>query len=253
MRVSCGTCSRSMFTMWFIASTPSSADRPRSGAPAACADTPWKRNFADLLASDVEWLASLRSLACQCSHGIDVLEEAFAHHVDLAGAPFLGRRTVDADRARRPAGREPVLDGDRGECRRGAEEVMAAGMAGILLRRGRSLRCRLLRDPRQRIELREDPDHGACPSRRSRRTPSACPPHPPRPRSRRRGAAAAAAPSCGSPGSRPRRGPRSRASASIALSRAALVSCADDGRGRRVKAITTTIRTNSLAFRWACH
>jgi hypothetical protein len=53
--------------MCVIASTPSSAERPRSGAPAAWADTPWKRNFADLLASDVSSLASLRSPACQWS------------------------------------------------------------------------------------------------------------------------------------------------------------------------------------------
>jgi hypothetical protein len=56
-----------MLTMLFMASTPSSAERPRSGAAAACAETPWKRNFADLFASELPGLASLRSPACQWS------------------------------------------------------------------------------------------------------------------------------------------------------------------------------------------
>ncbi len=67
MRVSCGTCSRIRLTMKFIASTPSSAERPRSGAPAAWDDTPVKRNFADLLASEDSAFAAFWSSACQSS------------------------------------------------------------------------------------------------------------------------------------------------------------------------------------------
>ena len=56
-----------MLTMWFMASTPSSAERPWSGALAACADTPRKRNLADLLASDAEGFALFTPDGCQCN------------------------------------------------------------------------------------------------------------------------------------------------------------------------------------------
>jgi hypothetical protein len=67
MRASEGMCSRIMFDMTFIASTPSSAERPLSGAPEAWADRPWKRNFADLLDSALSTPAKFTSEACQCS------------------------------------------------------------------------------------------------------------------------------------------------------------------------------------------
>ena len=54
-----------MFTMLSIASTASSAERPLSGAAAACAEMPWNRNFAPTFASVLLGLAALRSPGCQ--------------------------------------------------------------------------------------------------------------------------------------------------------------------------------------------
>ena len=67
MRLRSWTCSRIRFTRKFIASTPSSADRPWSGAPAACAEIPRKRNFAERFASESPGLASFRSPGCHAS------------------------------------------------------------------------------------------------------------------------------------------------------------------------------------------
>ena len=50
-------CSLIRFTIMFIDSTPSSADRPCSGAAAACADMPSNVNRADLLEFEVLGLA----------------------------------------------------------------------------------------------------------------------------------------------------------------------------------------------------
>ena len=85
--------------MAFIASTPSSAERPRSGAAAACADTPRKRNLPVTFARCCSALAALRSPGCHGDDGIDVVEQAGAQHVDLARAAFFGRRAVEAQRA----------------------------------------------------------------------------------------------------------------------------------------------------------
>jgi len=49
-----------------MASTPSSAERPFSGAPEAWAEMPRKRNFADLFASALSMPAKFTSEACQC-------------------------------------------------------------------------------------------------------------------------------------------------------------------------------------------
>ena len=54
-----------MLTIWFIASTPSKAERPSSGAPAAWAEIPLNLNFPDLLELDVLELAELTSSGCQ--------------------------------------------------------------------------------------------------------------------------------------------------------------------------------------------
>jgi hypothetical protein len=63
---------------------------------------------------------------------IRVLEEPGAHHIDLAAAAFLSRRSVQADDARRLRLLEPVLDRDRRADRSRAEEIVAAGVAGAL-------------------------------------------------------------------------------------------------------------------------
>ena len=46
-------------------STASSAERPRSGEPEACAATPWKRNFPEMFASDCEPSTTLPLAGCQ--------------------------------------------------------------------------------------------------------------------------------------------------------------------------------------------
>ena len=58
-------CSLIRFTIMFIDSTPSSADRPCSGAAAACADMPSNVNRADLLEFEVLGLAWLTLPGCQ--------------------------------------------------------------------------------------------------------------------------------------------------------------------------------------------
>src|SRR5262245_9255510 len=59
------TCSRIISTACPISITASSDERPLSGAPAACAACPWKRNFAEIFASDDFRLALLASPGCQ--------------------------------------------------------------------------------------------------------------------------------------------------------------------------------------------
>jgi hypothetical protein len=138
--------------MWFIASTPSRAERPRSGAAAACAETPRKRNFPLRLASEVSGLAVERD--------VDVAEQAGAHHVHLAGAPFFGGRTVDAQRPGTAARRQPLLHRDGRRGRGGAEEMMSAAVAGPQLDQRLTHRYRILRQPGERVELGENRDHG---------------------------------------------------------------------------------------------
>ena len=129
MRVSDGTCSRIRLTIAFIASTPSSAERPRSGAVEACADRPRKRNLPVTLASVLDALDGVAIAGMPRHHGVDVVEQTGAQHVDLARAAFFGGRAVEAQRAAALVGGQPVLDGDRRGGRGGAEQVMAAAMS----------------------------------------------------------------------------------------------------------------------------
>ena len=92
--------------------------------------------------------------------GVNVPEQAVADHVDLAGAAFLRRRAEVAQRAGM-SGREPILHRDRGRERSGAEQVVAAAVARRAVLDGVMIRgLRFLRQPGQRVELADDPDHG---------------------------------------------------------------------------------------------
>ena len=92
-------------------------------------------------------------------HGVDVVEETRAHHVDLARSAFFRRRAVDADGSRRAAALQPVRDRDAGRDRGGAEQVMAAGVTGVLARDRRTVCHGVLVDAWQRVELGEQADH----------------------------------------------------------------------------------------------
>ncbi len=147
-----------MLTIASIASTASSAERPRSGAAAAWAAMPWKRNLADTMARLVDGLGSFDCPGCHGDRRVHVVEQAGAHHVALGAAAFLGGGPVEADRARAPAGREPVLHRDGRRHRAGAEQVVAAAVAGRPFRDRLPLRHRGLRQPRQGVELADERD-----------------------------------------------------------------------------------------------
>ena len=51
----------------FMASTPSRADRPLCGDPAAWAEIPVNLNFADLFEFEDSAFAALELLGCQCN------------------------------------------------------------------------------------------------------------------------------------------------------------------------------------------
>jgi hypothetical protein len=87
---------------------------------------------------------------------IHILEQPGAHHVDLAAAAFLRRRPVDADLPLGAGGFEPALDRDGGGHGAGAEQVVAAGMAGDLVGDRRPVGDRLLGHAGQRVHLGED-------------------------------------------------------------------------------------------------
>src|SRR5262245_4861804 len=92
-------------------------------------------------------------------NGVHIAEEASAHHVDLAGAAFFGRRAVVTQGASVSRRREPLLHGNRrSECT-GTEQVVAASMSGAVFFDGVSRGgLRFLRQPWQGIELADDAD-----------------------------------------------------------------------------------------------
>ena len=91
-------------------------------------------------------------------HHVHVVEQAGAGHVHLAGTALFRRCSVDAHRARRIAGLQPVRNRDSRDRRCAAEQVVAAGMAGSALDQRLSIRQRRLRQAGQRVELGEDAD-----------------------------------------------------------------------------------------------
>jgi hypothetical protein len=90
---------------------------------------------------------------------VHVVEEPGANHVHLAGTPFFRGRSIETDSARRAALLEPV--GERNRRRNGGrpEQVVAAGMPGLLALDRLSIGHRVLVDAGKRVEFGEDPDH----------------------------------------------------------------------------------------------
>ncbi len=91
---------------------------------------------------------------------VDVVEEAGADHVDLAGAAFFGGRAVVAEGAGDVVCGHVLLDRDGGESGAGAEEVVAAAVAGRVGDDGVAGGFGLLREAGEGVELAEDGDDG---------------------------------------------------------------------------------------------
>ena len=89
-----------------------------------------------------------------------ILEGVGADHVDLAAAAFLGGGAVEADGAGCLGGFEMVFDGDCGERGGGAEEVVAAAMAGSAVDAGLALGDVLLGESGEGVVLADDADNG---------------------------------------------------------------------------------------------
>ncbi len=87
---------------------------------------------------------------------VDILEEAGAHHVHLAGAAFLGRGSVEAQGAGEVVLGHVLPGGDGGERGPGAEEVVAAAVAGRGGDDGLAGGDGLLREAGQRVVLAQD-------------------------------------------------------------------------------------------------
>ena len=142
-----------------MASTPSSADRPCSGAPAACAEIPWKRNLADLLASDVDGLAVVAA-----ARGASAARRPRRRR-GRPGPCRPCRRRLPRRGCRRggpcravPDDCEPVLHRQRRRHRARAKEVVPAGVTCAHSGPGCALGAPVLGDPRQCVELGEDAD-----------------------------------------------------------------------------------------------
>ena len=90
---------------------------------------------------------------------VHVPEEPLPGHVDLAADRLLGRGAVVAHGARELPRRDQLLDGDRRAEAGGAEQVVAAAVAGRARLQHGPLGHGLLREARQRVVLAEDGDH----------------------------------------------------------------------------------------------
>ncbi len=93
-------------------------------------------------------------------HDVHIVENSSARQIDLAGTALLGRRAVDADGAGRGRRRQPVAERGGGDRRCGAEQVMAAGMAGCARGDGQATRHRRLGEAGQGVVLGENADDG---------------------------------------------------------------------------------------------
>ncbi len=92
--------------------------------------------------------------------GVDVVEQAFAHHKGFAGAPLFARAAVEAQGAGQPVLLHPRLGGEGARQRRGAQQIVAAAMAVAVfhqrLRRGAT---GPLAQPGQRVVLAQQRDN----------------------------------------------------------------------------------------------
>ena len=133
----------------------SRADRPCSGAAAACASCPgsgtWRRSWAWLASSPAAfWLAG-----CQCSTASQSLKSPAADEKRFGAAAFLGRAAMIAQRAAKqhPDFSCSASEANAGGGRRDAEEVVAATVAGRKPGPRPPLGHVFLREARQRVEF----------------------------------------------------------------------------------------------------
>lgn len=94
--------------------------------------------------------------------GVQPVEDAIAHHEDLAHQRLLGGTAEALDRAGQPVGVHRRLDRERRAERRRRVAAMAAAVPRPTLNRRRAVRDGLLRKPRQRVQFRHHTDHGAA-------------------------------------------------------------------------------------------
>ncbi len=140
-------------------SSASRALRPFQGSKAACAVRPRNSTTKSTIACDALGVRPRLVGGMPGEGHVHVLEQAFAHHVQLAAHGLLGRRAVEAHGAVQLAGGDELLDRHRRSQARGAEEIVPAPMAGRAGFERLLRRLRLLRDPRQCVVLAEDGDH----------------------------------------------------------------------------------------------
>ena len=92
-------------------------------------------------------------------HRVDVLEQAGAHHVDFAGAALFGRGAVKAHCAGEMMAGQVIFDGDGGERPAGAQQIVAAAVAGSVGCDHLTFRYGVLGEAGQGVELAENGDH----------------------------------------------------------------------------------------------
>jgi hypothetical protein len=113
------------------------------------------------LAIETPWTAVFCVVGVPVQGGVDVVEQARAHQIDLARTTLLGRRAVDAQFALDVVLDHPLLERDGRADRGRAEQVVAAAVAGDLARNAGLHRVMGLGQARQGVELGEDGDDGA--------------------------------------------------------------------------------------------
>ena len=152
-----------------MASTASSAERPRWGAAAAWAATPWKRNFAVMLPVELVRTRLVGISGMPRHRDVDVIEEPGAYHVYLARPALFRGRPVVTQRPLLTSRRHPFLYRNCRSQRAGAEQVVTATVSrGIVRNRAPLRRLRFLGQSGQRVEFADDTDHRfPCTERRN--------------------------------------------------------------------------------------
>ena len=167
-------CSRRKFQPTSISSTASSAERPRHGAPAACALSPLKSYSTETMPlpplspqPTLHLRADVREDA-----DVDVLEDAGAHVVRLGAEQFLGHAGPELQRALQVLLLHDLLDRERGgDLQRHAGVVPFAVAGRTFDDRLVPGDARLLRRLRDVVDVGAERDHrlAAAPRRRPRR------------------------------------------------------------------------------------
>ncbi len=171
-------CSRRNFQPMSISIAASSALRPRQGAPAACADSPW--NWYSTETSPVprpppqdtlEVVADVRE-----QHHVHVLEEPVADEPRLRADQLLGDARPEHERPGNVLALHDLLHRERGRHVHGLPRVVAFAVARRALDDRVVLRdAGLLARLRDAVDVRCRARSPACRSPSGRPTPSGCP------------------------------------------------------------------------------